>query len=64
MQNFSKGCYFHIFPSNVTRMREIMGEEGRTDLHSLEVELKKCRWDAIDDTRACDAKHSITESVS
>ena len=56
--------YFNRFPCNVTRVREIMGEEGRTALHTLEVELKKCRWDTIDETRVCDAIHSITESVS
>ena len=41
-----------------------MGEEGRTDLHNLEVELKKCRLDATDDTKICDAIHFITDSVS
>ena len=40
-----------------------MDEEGRTTLHTLEVELKKCKFETIDETRVCDAIHSITESV-
>ena len=37
-----------------------MGEEGRTALRTLEVELNKCIWDTTDETRVCDAIHSIT----
>ena len=56
--------YFYRFPRQVMKVWEVMGEEGKTALHNLEVELRRCSWDTIDENRVFDAIHFIPTSVS
>ena len=55
--------YFHRLPRNVTKVREVMGEEGTSALNNLSL-LQKDRWTNQEETCVREAIYSIVNNIS